>query len=176
LAQQRTANGHALHFAPAQSLHRIAGAIGEADAFEQLHDPGRHPTTARDPVRQGYVLGHGKMGQEMKKLKDDAYTIASQHGAAGVIEGHQILTVQEHATLGGGVDTRGKVQQRGLSASASPHECNRLTGFELEGHIVQRSPGRAVGGKGARDVLEGEEGRRHAPDDKIHAARAKLDL
>ena len=114
-AHEGAGHGHALLLAAGE----LVGPVGQAVADAQGGDDGVVPVPLRLAVGQALgqknVLLGAQGGQQVEGLEDEAEAVAAHGGELLVLHAGQVLTSDEHAAGGGGVQARQAVQEGGLA-------------------------------------------------------------
>ena len=130
-------HGHALLLAPGE----LVGAVGEALAQAQDRDDGVVPVLVRlaagQALGQEDVLLGGQGGQQVEGLEDEAELVAAHGGELLVLHARQVLSGDEDAAGGGGVQAGHAVQEGGLTRARGAHDGHELAFGDGEADRVQ---------------------------------------
>ena len=144
-AHEGTGHGHALLLAAGE----LVGPVGQAVADAQGGDDGVVPVPLRlavgQALRQEDVLLGAQGGQQVEGLEDEAEAVAAHGGELLVLHAGQVLTSDEHAAGGGGVQARQAVQESGLARAGGAHDGHELAASHHQARRVQGDdPGLAL--------------------------------
>ena len=125
------------------------GPVGQAVADAQGGDDGVVPVPLRlavgQALRQEDVLLGAQGGQQVEGLEDEAEAVAAHGGELLVLHAGQVLTSDEHAAGGGGVQARQAVQESGLARAGGAHDGHELAASHHQARRVQGDdPGLAL--------------------------------
>ena len=113
--------------------------IGQADAFQRLHDalPRLALRLARKPERQPDIVEHRRPGHQRRLLKHEADGIARSVAAAS------FRARPVDMARGRRAEARNDAQRRRLAAAGRPEQADELALADIERHVLKRQ--RAVG-------------------------------
>jgi len=116
----------------ARSVAEAAGLdIIELEATEEDMVP-----VTGDDQRQGDVVEHGAVEQQVMVLEDKA-DLAAQVGDAAAADARDILPVDEDLSAGGVFDHRDQLEQGAFTGARMPGEKGHVAGFEVEADVAQ---------------------------------------
>mmetsp|Transcript_20438 Transcript_20438/g.48717 ORF Transcript_20438/g.48717 Transcript_20438/m.48717 type:complete len:313 (+) Transcript_20438:1186-2124(+) len=128
---QRAGDRHPLQLPARQLARHPCRQPAKVDRFQH----GRHAAVvalAQQPQRQGDVVGHAEVGQQMEGLEDEAQVAAAQRGAGLVVQRAEGLPGQRDVAGVGLVQPGQAVQQRGLAAAGFAQQRDDLAGGEVQ--------------------------------------------
>ena len=159
-AGEGAGDGGALHFAAAELVGKVGGAVGEADQIEHFLDAGAGFIRGITAEEEGEfdILANGHGGEEVEELEDDAEGVAAvvrEFAFAGGVEREAV-----HADLAGGgcVEAAEDVEEGAFAAAAGAGDGGEVAGCEIEGDAVEGADFSGAGGIDSRDLAEFDHG------------------
>jgi hypothetical protein len=144
VGHQGAGHGHALLLAAGELVGPVVGAPFQADLVQPFGRPrfGRGRPHAVEGDGQGGVLQRVEHRDEVEELEDEADAAAADFGQLGVRQVAQVVAVNQHRAAGGPVQPAQQVEQRGLAATARPHDGHELARLDLQRDAIERRHGR----------------------------------
>lgn len=119
------------------------GAMGDADAFEQLRNPrcSLGWWGADQLEREFHVLRRGERGKKVEELEDRADALPAQTGEAVRRQRFEGFAMKADGPGVGSVDATEAVQEGGLARTGGPDECEAFASAQGEAYPAQhRTP------------------------------------
>ena len=135
---ERACNGDTLHLATGEL---VGMTIAEALEFHPGKPfPGRFARVVFSGEEQWQfdVFKNRQRVQQLKRLKNEANSLAPQLGQAVVFQGRRRDSVQKHLTRRRKIHGSGKIEQRGLSAAAAPYQRHKLAALYVQRKTFER--------------------------------------
>ena len=95
---------------------------------------------ALQPQRQGDILAHRQMRQDMKSLKDKAEFVAPQTGQGVLIQPGVSDTVQDKPTAVGSIQTGNQIEQRRFTHPGFTDNRYVFAGLQAQRNLLQDGP------------------------------------
>ena len=161
LVDQRLRHQHPALHAAGELPHVGVGLVGQAQAVEQLVNPGVVVFHAEIAGLEAQRLAHVEKRVEHQFLGHHTKPAAR----LGVI-GLHVVPLHQHPAAGGARQARQNADQGGLARTVGTEQAKKFAFFDVEADVVERFErlsGAAAGGReGLGDRLEGD-GRHESP-------------
>jgi hypothetical protein len=155
---QSTSDRDALHLS-SRKLMRIAVAEAvEFDPAQTLVGGGARIGDPGEQEGQFDIFVDREGVKELEGLKDEADFVAAENCQSSIVEAGCGRAIDEDGATIGKIHGAGKIEQGGFAAAAASDECEKFTGRDVEGNVIEGANGLAVGGVVFGDILQGEDG------------------
>ncbi len=132
-----TGDGHALLLAPGKLGGPVIEPVHEPEGLRHLRQPLLGDVAPGDGRGQGDVVARTQGRDQVEPLEDEADGVASQGRQGIVVEGGEVVTVQDHPARGGCVEAGQELHQRGLAGSRGTHDGREVASHDVQVHPVQ---------------------------------------
>ena len=131
-------NGHALLFAAAEGVGRMAEPIGHFEPREQIVEPGARglaPSVGQEGQKD--VVPGGERGNQVEGLEDQSDVAAAKDRPSPVGHGRQVVAGDEDPAGVRPGQAGDHVEQGALARSAGPHHGHELARRDREADVLQ---------------------------------------
>jgi len=132
---------HPLLLATRELARRVAGTLGEANAFEPGAGLGTGVLASGQLQGQHDVFQRGEGRQQLEGLKDESDSTGAQPGASVLVKCVEALAEQKHRTGASLIESGQEAEQSRFAGTGSAGDGQSLAGFDREGNLVEDDEG-----------------------------------
>src|SRR5215212_12075979 len=131
---QRTCDAYALLLPTGELVRQVLGFLFQTDQRKQFGGAGAAFVwqSTIQQHRKLYVLAGGQDGKKIMSLKDKSQLLTAQGSQLFLVVVPQVVVIEQHLTRSRLIQATQQIQQRGLAATARPHDGNKLSFFDVD--------------------------------------------
>jgi hypothetical protein len=117
----------------------VPGSVSQADQFQGRSDPAPAVPPAQPSQEQWQldILLGGEDRNQVERLKNKADMLIAPVGQLGLVKTRYFDILDPAGTGGRPVNPGNDMQEGGFARTGRPHECQKLAGRNVKGHITQ---------------------------------------